>query len=87
MIRLFVMAALVVAVPTYAQAQSLSLFDKMELGRACSADVETLCGNVEQGNGQMGQCLKDNAELLSEGCSATIAKFRAKLEAEQPAGN
>lgn len=71
----FVLAAL----PAAATAQELGFFEKLELSQACSKDIQTLCGSVERGEGRLLQCVRDNAEKLSQPCHEAITKLRGDL--------
>ncbi len=42
------------------------------VGTACEADIDELCGDVEQGKGRIARCLKDNAEELSPRCRVAL---------------
>ena len=61
------------------QAKELSLFDKMELRSACGPDIKAACANVETGNGQLMQCIRDNADALSQQCRDTISRIKAEI--------
>lgn len=40
----------------------------MQLAEACRPDVETLCFDVQPGEGRVHQCLRDNFDMLSPEC-------------------
>ena len=44
------------------------------VGKACRADAQQFCSDVEPGNGTIADCMKSHAADLSEGCRAAIAK-------------
>lgn len=48
---------------------------------ACAGDVQAFCNDVQPGQGRILQCLKQNIELLSQGCKDRILEV-----AEQVAG-
>jgi hypothetical protein len=45
---------------------------RKEVKAACEDDVESLCSNVEPGQGRIMRCMKENQEKLSAGCQAEI---------------
>jgi hypothetical protein len=42
------------------------------VGRACSADIEELCGDVPPGGGRIARCLKENEDDLSTRCRVAL---------------
>jgi hypothetical protein len=76
--RLFIISAAALWV-TASSAQELSLWDKLALQKACSADLETLCGTVERGEGRILQCVNQNAEKLSAECSRAVAHYKDQV--------
>lgn len=44
---------------------------------ACQADIATVCGDIQKGQGRMAKCLKDNAAKVSTACQAGLADLRA----------
>lgn len=42
------------------------------VGRACAADIDELCGDVEPGKGRIARCLKENEEELSRKCRVAL---------------
>lgn len=59
------------------QASEFNLFDKMQLRNACGPDIEAACGATEPGEGRLAQCIRDNAEKLSQPCRDTISRIKA----------
>jgi hypothetical protein len=72
-------AALIVALcfASATEANELSFFEKMELRNACGPDIEAACGATEPGDGRLAQCIRDNAEKLSQPCRDTISRIKA----------
>jgi len=64
---------------TGVEAAQLSLMQKMELRRACQADFRSTCGNRKPGDGQLAQCLRNNASKLSEPCRKAIDAARSDV--------
>ena len=77
--RIAVLCLILAALPAAATAEELSFFDKMALRQACEKDFDSLCGSVERGEGRMLQCIRENAEKLSQPCHDAIAKLRGDL--------
>lgn len=46
---------------------------RKQLRQACATERETLCAKTEAGSGGFAGCLRQNAERLSEACSAALA--------------
>lgn len=38
----------------------------------CDADLDSLCGSVEEGEGRLAQCLKDNEPKVSSRCNKAL---------------
>ncbi len=38
----------------------------------CQGDIETFCASVQAGEGRIAECLAQNADVLSDGCSTAI---------------
>jgi hypothetical protein len=72
------LAVLLLAAPGAAAAE-LNLLQKLELRRACQADFQTACGDQKPGDGRLAQCIRDNAEKLSEPCRRAIEAVRGNL--------
>ena len=49
--------------------------------KACAADRQTYCGNVEKGGGRVMQCMKQHASQLSAGCKSALQEMRAERKA------
>ena len=45
---------------------------RKEIKEACQDDVESLCGDVQAGEGRIMKCMKDNKEKLSAACQSEI---------------
>ena len=52
--------------------------------RPCAADVARLCPGAK-GHGEIRQCLEQNANQLSQACTAHIAQIRQRVEAAREA--
>ncbi len=48
--------------------------------KACKADVERLCGDVERGKGNIKACLEEHQAELSEACQEGLAKRSERKE-------
>lgn len=46
---------------------------------ACAEDMKQVCQGVEQGDGQLLQCLQEHAQDISEGCYQSLPKGRLLL--------
>ena len=77
--RLTLLYFVLAALPSAATAQELGFFEKMELKQTCEKDIETLCGSVARGEGRLLQCIRENADKLSQPCHDTITKLRGNL--------
>ena len=53
--------------------------------RPCAADVARLCPGAPKGHGAIRQCLEQNADQLSQACTAHIAQVRQRVEAAREA--
>jgi len=42
------------------------------VARECKTDIETLCGDVKEGDGRILMCLDENAEEVSDGCKQAV---------------
>jgi Cysteine rich repeat len=51
---------------------------------ACHDDYKKLCGSVTPGGGRIKQCMKDNADKLSERCRTAIAQKAAMNAQKKP---
>jgi hypothetical protein len=76
-IRTIAALAMALLFTTATQANELNLFQKMELRSACGPDIEAACGSVQTGEGRLAQCIRDNAEKLSQPCRDTISRIKA----------
>ncbi len=52
--------------------------DEAKPREACRPDVERLCPGVQPGGGRIANCLRENAETLSELCKRAIETTRAR---------
>jgi len=58
--------------------------ERKEMSEACKGDAETLCKNVEKGEGRIWKCLKENQDKVSAACKNEFAEFKAeKKEAKE----
>jgi Cysteine rich repeat len=62
----------------YAMYQAASLLEQLSVAIAyvansCSAEIETLCSNVEAGEGRIVACLDDNESQLGDACKKAIS--------------
>lgn len=46
----------------------------------CAKDRETLCKGVEQGEGRIHKCMKENKEKLSAECKAHVESMKDKMK-------
>jgi len=44
----------------------------------CASDLESLCSDVEQGDGRLVQCLSDNADKVSASCDQALTDVGLK---------
>ena len=42
------------------------------VARQCKSDIETLCGDVKQGDGRIMMCLNENAKEVSADCTQAV---------------
>lgn len=70
--------SLVAAGAGFAQAQELSQSQMRAVGKACKADIQTLCSGIQPGGGRIGQCLQQNTDKLSSGCKAKLSEALGK---------
>ena len=49
--------------------------------KACAADRQPYCGNVEKCGGRIMQCMKEHAGQLSAGCKSALQGMRAERKA------
>ena len=73
---LLILLTLCLAAPV-ASAQDLSGATLATLKQACSADVQTVCPNVQPGGGRIKACFKQNFAKLSDGCKKALMNARA----------
>ena len=78
-LRIALATALCLVATSAGIAAELSWSDKLALKNTCGRDLQTLCGQVERGDGRMMQCVADNETKLSTQCAATIDELRGKL--------
>jgi hypothetical protein len=48
--------------------------------KACKADRQTFCADVEKGGGRVMRCMKDHADRLSPPCNDALAALRAERQ-------
>lgn len=84
---LFILATLSAAPsPIFAQSGAASSLTKEQrstlrtVGRACRADMKSICPDAPRGNGGILACLDAHAEQLSDNCSAVLPQARALLD-------
>lgn len=46
----------------------------------CAKDRETLCAGIEQGEGRIAKCMKENAEKVSPECKAHMEKAKENIK-------
>lgn len=46
----------------------------------CAKDRETLCGNVEKGEGRIMKCMHDNMDKVSAECKAHMEKMKEHMK-------
>ncbi|MFN0219239.1 MAG: cysteine rich repeat-containing protein [Hyphomicrobium sp.] len=63
-----------------AESVDLAVSNIMIAAKACEADVEKLCGDVEAGQGRIAQCLIGKKSDLSTSCGAEVAGFEARMQ-------
>jgi hypothetical protein len=51
--------------------------------KACKADHEKYCANVEKGGGRVMTCMKEHAGQLSSGCKSALQAMRAQRQANK----
>ena len=56
----------------------LALVKRAAIKKACKADVEKKCANIEPGGGRIEACLKDHFADVSDGCKETISQAAGK---------
>jgi hypothetical protein len=56
----------------------LALVKRAAIKKACKADVEKNCANIEPGGGRIEACLKDHFADVSDGCKETISQAAGK---------
>ena len=57
------------------QAPALSLFDKIALRDACSADLSKACGQIEPGGGRVKQCATAHFAEFSQPCQSKLIEL------------
>jgi hypothetical protein len=81
--------ALAVAAPALAQAPMANVADvggapgggRAGAMKACRADHEKYCADVEKGGGRVMKCMKEHASELSSGCKSALQSMRAARQA------
>jgi Golgi apparatus protein 1 len=58
----------------------LSLSSVKRAASVCANEIDTLCANVDAGEGRIAQCLIDNRSKLSAPCSAEVAGVEARIK-------
>lgn len=71
--KIFLLGAMLVAT-------SLAVTSHAKEDGPCKTDRETLCKDVEHGDGRMMKCFKDNEDKLSAGCKAHMAEKKEKMK-------
>ena len=56
----------------------LALVKGAAIRKACKADAEKTCADIERGSGRIEACLKDHFADLSDGCKETITQAADK---------
>ena len=61
----------------YALYQAATVLEQMAsaiayVARECKTDIETLCGDVKEGDGRIMMCLDENAEEISDDCKHAV---------------
>jgi hypothetical protein len=56
----------------------LALVKLAAIRKACRADAEKNCADIEPGGGRIETCLKDHFADLSDGCKETISQAASK---------
>jgi hypothetical protein len=51
--------------------------ERPNIREACRQDVEQLCAGVQRGGGRIMQCLRDQADKVSNGCKEAMQAARA----------
>ena len=46
--------------------------------KACAADRQTFCADVEKGGGRVMKCMKEHADKLAPACKEALATMRAE---------
>jgi hypothetical protein len=54
--------------------------DRRGAMKACKADRQTFCADVEKGGGRVMRCMKDHADRLSPPCNDALAALRAERQ-------
>lgn len=78
-LRIALATALCLAATTAGLAAELTLSDKLALKNSCGKELQSLCGNVQRGDGRGQQCIADNQAKFSAECTATLDALRDKL--------
>jgi hypothetical protein len=79
--------ALAAAAPALAQAPMANVTDVGGGGgrggamKACRADHEKYCADVEKGGGRVMKCMREHAGQLSPGCKSALQSMRAARQA------
>ena len=48
--------------------------------KACAADRQTYCADVERGGGRVMKCMKEHADKLAPACKEALATMRAERQ-------
>ena len=48
--------------------------------KACKADRQTYCADVEKGGGRVMKCMKEHADKLSPSCKDALAAMKAERQ-------
>jgi len=81
--------ALAAAAPALAQSAATSAIpdaaggghgDRRGAMKACAADRQTYCADVEKGGGRIMKCMKEHADKLAPACKEALASMRAERQ-------
>ena len=78
MIRIYVVAAVAVALAAHALAQDNQGGGRGRLREACGADFQQFCADVPAGGGARLKCLQDHNDKLSDGCKTALTAMQGR---------
>lgn len=67
--KLFLVGSFLMSVSAFAEGK-----------KACKADMEKFCANVERGEGRIAKCMKEHKDELSPACKEQIEHMREKIK-------